>query len=91
MPDRVAQAEPEEVGDFMDENAREFAEGAVEGNAPFAEERTSVDRAAGVAEAAQGLDANRCSHKDWQPAQHGTGAAFQYAIFEAEGLRRHSL
>jgi hypothetical protein len=43
---------------FMDEDAREFGAGAIEGDAALSQERTGVDGTAAVAESAGGFDAD---------------------------------
>ncbi|HMC58660.1 MAG TPA: hypothetical protein VKJ01_05675, partial [Candidatus Solibacter sp.] len=60
---RVAEAEPDEVGQFVNENAREFLAGAIERDAAFAEEGAAMDGASGIAKTARVLDADGVPEK----------------------------
>jgi hypothetical protein len=54
----VAGAQPYEVEQLVDEDAREFGARAVEGDAALAQKGTGVDGTAAVAESAGGFDAD---------------------------------
>jgi len=61
VPQRIAQAQPDEVGEFVDEDAGELGDCAIEGDAPFAEKGSRVNGAATIAQAAGMLDADGCA------------------------------
>ncbi len=57
-PPGVAQAQPDEVKDFMHENARKFALAAVERDVAAAQERARVNSAMAIPQAGPGNDAD---------------------------------
>jgi len=54
----IAGAEPHEVEEFVDEDAREFGACAVERDAALAQERSGMNRAASVPQAGSSFDAD---------------------------------
>jgi len=72
------------VGQFVNENAREFLAGAIERDAAFAEEGAAMDGASGIAKTARVLDADGVPEKLRQTAQDGLRPAFQGRIFKLE-------
>jgi len=79
---RIAQAQPNEMKQLMDEDARKLAPAAIEGDTPGAQEGSGMGLAALVAQAADAFEANRRAGKWGQPPQKD-----RYALFVRRFLR----
>ena len=88
--ERVAGPGPNEMEEFMDEDARKLGGGAVEGDAAFAKKRPGMDGAAPVAQARGSLQANGLAVEFGQTGSEGESAAMKGgAVGEKKG--RHSM
>ena len=65
--ERIPAAKPDEVEKLVDEDAGEFGARAVEGDATLAKKGGSVDGAATVLQAPDGLDVDRTAAQLWEP------------------------
>ncbi len=86
MTRRVPYAQPDEVAQFVYEDAREFGASAIEGDAAFAEKSSGVDGTAMVADAGRGLDTDGGARKRGQTAKNGLRAHLQGTVFEQEKI-----
>jgi len=65
----IARTQPDEMEEFVDEDAREFGARAIELDAALAQEGAGVDWPAAVAQSGPGFDADRASLQRRQPPQ----------------------
>lgn len=82
----IAQAEPDEVGQFVDEDAGKLGTGAVERNTAFAEESSGVHRPAAVAEPIGILYANRIAAQFGEARKDGGGSLTMYGVVEEKKI-----
>jgi hypothetical protein len=71
VAERIAGAEPDEMEQLMDEDAREVGARAIQGDAALAQKRAGVNGAAMVAESEGGFDADGRSGEWREAAQEG--------------------
>ena len=75
MPRGIAQAQPDEVKQFMNQNPRKLGARAIEDDAAFAQKGTGVNRSAAVAQTGSALEANRRPAKSGQTPGYGANRA----------------
>ena len=60
-PRRIAQPQPDEVGQLVDENPRKLGTGAIQRDSTFAEKRPRMYRPTTVPQSAHDIHSNRCA------------------------------